>query len=199
MLSCEFVLKEITMHLNNLDHDKQKELHPAIYTIRELEPGNLYLDYKKERFDVDQDTYIRMINWVVIFWNDFNRYKTGISFRFLGYGSLDEDLFVCILMNYAIDNKMPVILVSTQISLKSINELSKLENYVICFDQYDYHKNPDNVAEIIKILEDRTNVRKMVIMTGKDKTKLPRVVLNRFTRIMYDIDYLKFILRFFKG
>lgn len=153
---------------------------------------NYYLEPYAEKFNIPNKVYGKLNSKAIRVWNTYVREKRSTGVLLVGDQGSGKSLTGNILSNIAIDNGLPVIMVSEiQVNNNLIAYLSNLKNCVLYLDEFGKLFYSNEQASLLTMLSDPINTKKIIILTENTTYTINRFILNRPGRIRYRYDFNK--------
>lgn len=172
------------------------QLQPSVYRIVGYNGSNNNINYKLEyissKFTVPEKIYGDIPQNAVRIWNDYALGEKSTGCLLLGDKGTGKTLLGTLISNIAIDNKIPVILV-TEIkpTIELIQFLNQLKNCVLLLDEFVKNIPYEYQSVMLTMFSDLFNTRKLFIITENSDRSIQDYILDRPGRIKYRLDFDK--------
>ena len=168
---------------------------PAVYQIRQYKyQDQIYhtLEYKFDKFDVPNKIYGDIMKNITKIWNQYAITNKTSGAIMVGNSGSGKSLMGYILSNIAIINQLPVILCTEiEFKIETINFLSNLTDCVVFLDEFKKNVSWALESQMLTMLADPKNTRKMFIITENDAHAISSYILNRPERARYYFEFNK--------
>lgn len=175
---------------------------PAVYQIRQYKHENqIYhnLEYKYDKFDTPSKIYGDIMTNVVKIWNQYALTSKTTGCIMVGNSGSGKSLMGYILSNIAIVNQIPVVLCTElEFKIETINFLSNLTDCIIFLDEFKKNVPWSLESQMLTMLADPKNTRKLFIITENDSSSISSYILNRPERARYYFEFNKITPSVFK-
>lgn len=151
-----------------------------------------YLEPYSEKFQMPDKIYGNLDKKAIRVWNTYVKEKKSIGVLLIGSQGSGKSLTGNILSNIAIDNGLPVIMVSEiHVDHTLIAYLSNLKNCVLYIDEFGKMMYSSEQNNLLTMLSDPINTKKIIILTENFTHNINTHILNRPGRIRYRYDFNK--------
>lgn len=168
---------------------------PGIYCIRciKLENTPYYrLEYNYPRFELPKIIYGDVMSNMVKVWNEYAITGKTTGVILTGTSGNSKTLSGQILSNIAIDNDLPVVMVTEiEVTIELISFISSLRNCVIFLDEFKKNTPYNIESRTLTMFSDLANTRKLFIITENDKFDISMYIRNRPGRFRYHYEFNK--------
>jgi len=165
---------------------------PMVYEVKEVEgrKGEYFLDRKLDLFALPDKIYFGYDKKAIRFWTTFAMRRGSMGVLFTGLSGSGKTELSKILSNIAINNKMPVIIVSEiEATIELVHFIDNLDRAVILFDEFGKCFNINLQDKMLTMFSNLNNSKKLYIITENDKRDISRYIRNRPGRVLYHIDF----------
>lgn len=182
-------------------------LQPGVYRIIKLNNTNnntlnlpnYTLEYVSNKLTVPEKIYGDTFQHAVRIWNDYALGDKSTGCLLLGDKGTGKTLLGSIISNIAIDNHLPVIMVTEiQATTELIQFLSQLNKCVLLLDEFVKNINYDMQSIMLTMFSDLINTRKLFIITENSDRYLQSYLLDRPGRVKYRLDFDKLSIKTFE-
>lgn len=170
-------------------------LVPGVYYVRCDKHDNTpyyRLEFAFPRFEVPTRIYGDVTSNMVRVWNEYAISGKSTGVMLTGASGNSKTLSGQILSNLAIDNELPVVMVTeVKFTIELIAYITRLSNCVIFLDEFRKNISYDLEAQSLTMFSDLGNTKKLFILTENDKSSISNYIRNRPGRFRYHLDFEK--------
>lgn len=194
---------------NHLFHVNLK-IDPGIYRVVSAESLNqnvpnisnsakYRLEYETKKFTVPDKTYGDLTTNAVRIWNDYALGGKSTGCMLLGDKGTGKTLLGTLISNIAIDNGVPVILVTEiKATIELLQFLTRLSNCVLLLDEFSKNMTFEVQNQMLTMFSDVFNTRKLIIITENSDRCINSYILDRPGRVKYRLDFNKLSIKTFE-
>lgn len=168
---------------------------PGVYYVRCDKHDNTpyyRLEFAFPRFEVPSRIYGDVTSNMVRVWNEYAISGKSTGVMLTGASGNSKTLSGQILSNLAIDNELPVVMVTeVKFTIELIAYITRLTNCVIFLDEFRKNISYDLEAQSLTMFSDLGNTKKLFILTENDKSSISSYIRNRPGRFRYHLDFEK--------
>lgn len=151
-----------------------------------------FLEPYADKFTLPDKIYGKLKSKAIRVWNTYVREKKSTGVLLVGDKGSGKSLTGNILSNIAIENNLPVIMVSEiKVEEELVSYLSGLKNCVLYLDEFAKLFGSISQNNLLTMLSDPINTRKIVILTENSLYYINSHIIDRPGRIRYRYDFNK--------
>ena len=166
------------------------KLEPAVYYIIKSPTGGYMLDKVSDNFKEPEKIYGNNKKLAIRVWNTYVQTNKSTGILLTGSPGTGKTLVGEILSNIAIQNGLPVIMVSDiEVNIEIISFISKLKDVVIFFDEFSKNIDRKLQENSLTMFSDTSDTRKIFVLTENDYMSVSKFIRDRPGRIRYHIDF----------
>lgn len=163
---------------------------PGVYYVVKDKQLGWKLERRYDRFMLPTKLYGKIVKYGEHIWNAYIRRNKTISALFTGLKGSGKTELGSYIANKAIDNGMIVVMITEiRADPELIAFISKLTNAVIFMDEFGKIFNGGMQNQILTMLNDLGNTKKLFILTENNTNMLNRFLLDRPGRIWYHVKF----------
>ena len=175
---------------------------PGVYYIRSylIDKTPYYrLEYAYPRYELPERIYGDVKDNMVRVWNEYAISGKSTGVMLTGESGNSKTLSGQILSNLAIDNDIPVVMVTEiNFTIELIAFITRLANCVIFLDEFRKNISYELEAKSLTMFNDLGNTKKLFILTENDKRNISSYIRNRPGRFRYHFSFDKISKSVFK-